>query len=63
MAQNYIRAGDVAEGCARLIDDFDEISTVESERLQTAIAEFVSELRSYLAVPEAREFLEHWTAV
>ncbi len=63
MAQNYIRAGDVAEGCALLIDNFDEISTVESERLQTAIAAFVSELWSYLAVPDAREFLERWTAL
>ncbi|MEC3917702.1 helix-turn-helix domain-containing protein [Nocardia sp. CDC160] len=63
LAQNYVRAGDVADGCAVLIDNLDEISTVESERLQTAIAEFVSEVRSHPAVPEVCEFLERWTAL
>ncbi|MFE3002909.1 helix-turn-helix domain-containing protein [Nocardia sp. NPDC059246] len=63
LAQNYVRAGDVAGGCALLIDNFEEVSTVGSERLQTAIIEFASDVRPHLAVPEVRAFLELWTAL
>lgn len=61
LAQNHIRAGEVAAGCTLMLDSFEDISTVASERLRTAITEFAADVRPYLAVPEVRDFLELWT--
>jgi hypothetical protein len=62
LGQNLIQAGVIADGCVVLTDTFAEIRSVASTRLQTALGEIVDRLRSYSAVPEAREFLGMWMA-
>ncbi|MFJ4655283.1 helix-turn-helix domain-containing protein [Nocardia sp. NPDC088792] len=61
LAQNYIRAGAVADGCTLLIDNFENISSVASMRLRTAVTDLVATIQSHSTVPEAREFSERWT--
>lgn len=62
LAQNYVRAGVIADGCALLIENFADISKVASTRLQTALTGIADELRQHMSVTEAREFLGLWTA-
>ncbi|MFF2554592.1 helix-turn-helix domain-containing protein [Nocardia sp. NPDC058058] len=62
LAQNNVRAGKVADGCTLLLNNFEDISTVASQRLRTAMTEFAADVRPYLAVREVRGFLELWTA-
>jgi hypothetical protein len=62
LAQNYVKAGMVADGCMLLIDNFDEISRVASTRLQTALTSVANDLRRHVAVAEVRGFFDLWTA-
>lgn len=62
LAQNFIRASDVAEGCVVLTDNFEDIAKVASTRLQRTLHEIADDLRPYSSVPEARDFLGMWTA-
>ncbi|MEV2226276.1 helix-turn-helix transcriptional regulator [Nocardia vinacea] len=62
LAQNFIRATDVAEGCVVLTDNFEDIAKVASTRLQRTLHEIADDLRPYSSVPEARDFLGMWTA-
>ncbi|MEV0707383.1 helix-turn-helix domain-containing protein [Nocardia aurea] len=62
MAQNFVRAREIADGCTVLTDSFDGVIQVASTRLQTAVVGIADELRQYTAIPEAREFLGRWTA-
>ncbi|RDI55458.1 hypothetical protein DFR68_101291 [Nocardia mexicana] len=62
LAENMVQAGAIADGCAALLDNFDNISTVASARLQAALTGIADGLRPYASVSEAREFLGLWTA-
>lgn len=62
LAQNFIQAGKLADGCDLLTSNFEDITNVASTRLQTALSEIVDELRPYSSVAEAREFLGMWMA-
>ncbi len=62
LAQNFVKAGAVADGCMLLIDNFGDISKVASTRLQTALTGIADELRRHVAVAEVREFFGLWTA-
>ncbi|MFF0493924.1 helix-turn-helix domain-containing protein [Nocardia sp. NPDC004068] len=62
LAQNYVQAGNIADGCTLLIENFETISKVASTRLQTALTTVAGELRQHLSVAEVRLFFERWTA-
>ncbi|WP_433575608.1 helix-turn-helix domain-containing protein [Nocardia brasiliensis] len=62
LAQNFIKAGAIADGCTLLIDNFDGVKGVASARLQTALSDIAEELRAHLSVREARQFFGLWTA-
>ncbi len=57
LAENLIRAGDIAEGCWLLTTNFDEINGVASTRLHTVLDRIATDLRPHSAVSEVREFL------
>ncbi|MBH0779943.1 helix-turn-helix domain-containing protein [Nocardia bovistercoris] len=62
LAQNFVQAGAIADGCGVLIEHFAGISTVASTRLQTTLSDIADELRRHVAVAEVREFFGLWTA-
>lgn len=62
LAQSYLKAGALADGCGELINNFSSISSVASSRLQAALTDIAEELRRHVDVTEAREFLGLWTA-
>ncbi|MBF6169553.1 helix-turn-helix transcriptional regulator [Streptomyces gardneri] len=57
LAENFIQAGKISEGCRVLIDHFDQISNLTSTRLQSTLHGIVEDIRPYAGVPEVREFL------
>ncbi len=62
LAHNLIQSGDVAQACVLLTDTFATISDLASARLQRRLNEIAAAVRPYAKVPEARGFLEIWTA-
>lgn len=62
LAQSRVNAGEIAEGCGLLIENFAEISEVASTRLQTALAGMATGLRDQRSVREVREFLDLWAS-
>lgn len=62
LAENYVQAGAIADGCGVLIENFQGVSKVASTRLQTTLDEIAGELRRHVAVAEVREFFGLWTA-
>ncbi|MBB5918152.1 transcriptional regulator with XRE-family HTH domain [Nocardia transvalensis] len=61
LAQNHIRAGAIADGCALLVQHFENVGKVASARLQTALTNIAGELRTHTSVTEVREFFGLWT--
>ncbi|WP_198037030.1 helix-turn-helix domain-containing protein [Nocardia sp. BMG51109] len=57
LAQNHIKAGDIAEGCGLLNSHFDKITSVASTRLQVIVDGIAQDVRPQANVPEVREFL------
>lgn len=62
LAQNYVQAGAIADGCGVLIENFQGVGKVASTRLQTTLTEIAEKLRQHTAVAEVREFFGLWTA-
>ncbi|MFC9660244.1 hypothetical protein ACFVJ5_08405 [Nocardia sp. NPDC127606] len=61
LAQNCVQAGEIADGCGMLVENFAEVSTVASTRLQTTLTGIADDLRHHVAVPEVGQFVELWT--
>lgn len=57
LAQNFVNAGDIAQACSLLADNFDTISSLASTRLNQRIDAIANAVRTHAAVPEVREFL------
>ncbi|WP_036567784.1 helix-turn-helix domain-containing protein [Nocardia sp. BMG51109] len=57
LAENWIEAGDVAEGCALLSTNFEAIGSVASTRSHTRLNSIAHTVRPHNKVPEVREFL------
>ncbi|WP_433598740.1 helix-turn-helix domain-containing protein [Nocardia sp. CA-135953] len=57
LAENFIQAGEISEGCQLLTDHFDQINSLASTRLQATLDGIVKDIRPHTAVPEVREFL------
>ncbi|MEV6323834.1 helix-turn-helix transcriptional regulator [Nocardia sp. NPDC051787] len=57
VVENFVNAGDIAQACSVLADNFDTISSLASTRLHQRIDVIVDKVRSHAAVPEVREFL------
>ncbi len=57
LARNLVDAGDLAQACALLTDNFDTISSLASTRLHQRIDSIASLVRTHAAIPEVREFL------
>lgn len=62
LAENLVGAGDIAESCSLLSDDFDEIHGLASTRLSRKLDAIATAVRPHATVPEVREFLEMATA-
>ncbi|MBH0779396.1 helix-turn-helix transcriptional regulator [Nocardia sp. NEAU-351] len=62
MAENYIQGGDIAEGCQRLTDHFEQIGSVTSSRLQSTLEVIAKDVRPHVKVPEVRELLGRMAA-
>ncbi len=62
LAENYVQAGAIADGCGVLIENFQGVSKVASTRLQTTLTEIADELRRHVTVAEVRAFFGLWTA-
>ncbi|MGQ4615180.1 hypothetical protein [Nocardia sp. R7R-8] len=57
MAENYIQGGEIAEGCQRLVDHFEQIGGMSSTRLRSTLNAVAVDVRPHATVPEVREFL------
>ncbi|MEV0710403.1 helix-turn-helix domain-containing protein [Nocardia aurea] len=57
LAQNHLKAGEVAAGCALLSRNFEDIHDVASTRLHTIVSGIATDVRPHAKVPEVREFL------
>ncbi|MBF6219224.1 helix-turn-helix transcriptional regulator [Nocardia abscessus] len=57
LAENFATAGDVAQSCALLADNYDTIAGLASTRLHQRIDAIATTVRAHSAVPEVREFL------
>ncbi|WP_327114385.1 helix-turn-helix domain-containing protein [Nocardia sp. NBC_01730] len=57
LARNLVNAGDIAQACSLLADNFDTISSLASTRVHQRIDAIANSVRTHAAVPEVREFL------
>ncbi|WP_067470583.1 helix-turn-helix domain-containing protein [Nocardia amamiensis] len=57
LAENLVSAGDIAQACSVLTDNFDTISSLASTRLRQRIDAIANTVRAHAAIPEVREFL------
>ncbi|MEV0538212.1 hypothetical protein [Nocardia salmonicida] len=62
LAQNRVRAGEIADGCGLLVENFTQISEVASTRLHTTLTGIADCVHEHCGVREVREFLDLWTA-
>jgi tetratricopeptide (TPR) repeat protein len=62
LSHTYIKAGDVAQGCSLLTQNYKAFEDLASARIHRKLAAITTEVRPYAAVPEAKEFLELRTA-
>ncbi|WP_040865793.1 helix-turn-helix domain-containing protein [Nocardia exalbida] len=57
LARNFVNAGDVAQACSLLAENYDTIAGLASTRLHQRIDAIANLVRTHAAVPEVREFL------
>lgn len=60
--RNLVRAGEIAEGCQVLTENFEAIRQIGSTRIRQKLDGVATTVRPHTGVPEVREFLGTWAA-
>ncbi|WP_280381678.1 helix-turn-helix domain-containing protein [Nocardia wallacei] len=58
LSHTYIKAGDVAQGCSLLTQNYKAVGDLASARLHRKLDAITTAVRPYAEVPEVKEFLE-----